>query len=186
MSTKLLLVLLVSFPLTCWAFIKPIRVLKPEWNGLTCVTNDICVEDISSTGLARDLYEEAFNFAIQKIGTIEKHPKVCFCLTDNCFRSFGFHSPAKAKAIGTFGIIVGPDGWRNYILRHEFIHHIQAEQLGIIQQWTMDDWLKEGMAYSMSEDPRKLTDFRRKHIEKFESWYSSISQKEFWAEAKRL
>ncbi|MGC1509834.1 hypothetical protein [Ketobacter sp.] len=186
MLKKSILMILLFLPVTCWAFIKPVRILAPEWNGLSCVTANICVEDKARFTKANELYVDALNYVNSKIDQIDRSPRVLFCKTEKCFRSFGFKSPAKAKAIGVFAIIVGPKGWKDYIIRHEIIHHLQTERLGTISQMAVDEWFTEGMAYSMSEDPRELNEKWSRDRKQFELWYASIERSELWEKAKKL
>ena len=149
------LMVLLLIPGTSWAFYKPVRVLAPELNGVTCVTDAICVEDVSRYEEASALYDAALGFVAATVGEIEEPPRVIFCSTPDCFESFGFDR-AAGRTVGVSGIVIGPRGWKSHYMRHEMIHHLQAERLGVFQQWRSPDWFKEGMAYAMSHDPRPV------------------------------
>ena len=72
-------------------------------------------------------------------------------------------------------------------MRYEMIHHLQAERLGVVRQWLLPDWFTEGMAYSLSEDPRPLVSEPRKgYRQKFERWYQSVGKERLWTEASKL
>jgi len=183
---RLLLIVLLIAPVGTWVFYKPIRILVPELNGITCINDHICVEDISKEEEAKSLYIKSHNFINIFVGKIKNNPKTIFCSSESCFESFGFQLPAKAKTIGSFGIVVSPKGWTEILLRHEMIHHLQVEKLGVIAQWRAPKWLKEGMAYSLSKDTRKLKEPWSGYRAKFESWYQGIDKLALWDEAKKI
>ena len=180
------LIVLLLIPGASWAFYKPVRVLAPELNGTTCVSNTVCVEDVSRYEDASRLYEDAFDFVTAVLDEIEEKPRVIFCSTHECFESFGFDR-AGAHTVGISGIVVGPRGWKDYILRHEMIHHLQAERLGVFTQWRSPEWFKEGMAYALSRDPRPvLSEPWEGYRSRFRAWLKSVGKEQLWTEAARL
>ena len=188
-KSRLRLILLIAvliLPLASWTFFKPIRVLAPELNGVTCITNNICVENLSKKEDAKLLYEKSLNFINNYIGKIENNPRVIFCSSISCFKSFGFHFPAKAKTVGYFGIVIGPKGWLEIFMRHEMIHYLQVEQLGLYSYVRAPQWFKEGMAYSLSKDPRELKKPWSEYRKKFRHWYNRIDKRNLWSEAGNL
>jgi hypothetical protein len=135
---------------------------------------------------AAKLYDEALHFVDSSVGSIENKPRVIFCNSDACFQSFGFRKQAGA-AIGTFGIVISPRAWKPYYVRHEMIHHLQNEKLGMIKAWREPKWFMEGMAYSLSEDPRqKLSEPFEQYRSKFEVWYRLVGKERLWTEARNL
>ena len=67
------------------------------------------------------------------------------------------------------------------------IHHVQAERLGIFTQWRSPAWFKEGMAYSLSQDPRShLAKPLQQYRSDFEKWYQSVGKERLWEEAQKL
>ena len=132
---------------------EPARVLAPEWSGVTCVSERICLDDVTREAEAVALYDEAYEFVTSRVGAIERKPRAILCASQSCFRSFGFDT-AGAHTVGVSRIVVGPHGWKDYYMRHEMIHHLQAERLGVVRQWLLPKWFTEGMAYSLSGDPR--------------------------------
>ena len=186
MLLRVLLICLVSSPVAAWAFYKPVRVLAPELAGVSCVSELICTDDVSRHAEADELYDQAHAFVTSSVGTIEEKPRVIFCTSQECFRSFGFDR-AAAHTVGISGIVLAPRGWKDYVLRHEMIHHLQAERLGVIRQWRMPDWFSEGMAYVFSEDPRPtLEEPWQRHRSQFKRWYRSVGKENLWNEARRL
>jgi hypothetical protein len=187
MWKRLLFAGLLFIPAVTWAVFKPIRVVAPEWvGGISCISAKICAEDVSRSGEAISLYRDAVNSVASAVGPFLDEPVVVFCATMDCARSFGFRK-AAAIAIGKFGIVVGPRGWKPYYLRHEMIHHRQAEELGVLRQWRSPEWFKEGMAYSLSEDPRQpLTEPWQQYRTEFETWYEGVGNGHLWEEARKL
>jgi hypothetical protein len=178
---NIILILLIASPAVAWAAFKPIRVFAPELvSGITCKSESICLDDVSRYPEAIKLYDEAVEFVSNTIGKIEKKPKVVFCSSQSCFKSFGFNK-ASAKTIGKSGIIISPKGWKYYYLRHEIIHHLQAEKMGVISQWRSPEWFIEGMAYLLSEDPREsLYKSHQEYRQRFSKWYKTVGNERLW------
>ena len=183
---KLALISLLIAPVATWAFYKPVRVLAPEFNGISCINDHICIDDHSKQEEAKSLYKNSLNFINVSVGKIDDNPKVIFCSSIQCYESFGFKLPAKAKTIGIYGIVISPKGWEELFLRHEMIHHLQIEKLGSFAHWRTPEWFKEGMAYSLSEDPRELKKPWSEYRASFDRWYKEIDKNMLWHEAKYL
>jgi hypothetical protein len=168
-------------------FYKPVRVLAPQWvNGISCVSGSICIDNVSRYPEASRLYESALVFVTTEVGPFRKNPCIVFCTTDDCFQSFGFNK-ASASTVGELGIVVSPRGWTAYYVRHEMIHHLQAEQLGALTQWLSPQWLFEGMAYSLSEDPRQpFAEPWQQHRTEFNAWYQKVAKERLREEARKL
>ncbi|MCE2453659.1 MAG: hypothetical protein J4F48_12765 [Nitrospinae bacterium] len=186
MLKRLLLICLICIPVAVWGLYKQARVLAPEWNGVSCVSEVVCLEDASRYRQAAALYDEAYTFVNTSVGAIENKPRAIFCDTQACFEAFGFNK-AAAHTVGVSGIVIGPRGWKDYYLRHEMIHHLQAERLGVFRRWRSPEWFKEGMAYSLSRDPRpNLSQTWQGYRAQFEKWYQSVGKKRLWEEARKL
>jgi hypothetical protein len=183
----LVLAALSALPLVTWAAFKPIRVLAPHLAGVQCTEASICIDDFTKLDQALVLRDESVNFVEVRIGKVRQIPRFIFCSSAECAKSFGFTSNA-AYHVGTFGIVIGPRGWQSHIARHELIHHLQMENLGSLHALLhTPTWFIEGMAYSLSEDPRKplpqpLEGWRAE----FERWYPSLVSQDFWATARAL
>ena len=183
----LVLATLSALPLVTWAAFKPIRVLAPEIAGVHCTEENICIDDLKRLKQARVLRDESVSFVESRIGKIEQVPKYIFCSSAACAKSFGFTSNA-AYHVGTFGIVIGPHGWHPYFARHELIHHLQMEKIGSLHALLFTPtWFIEGMAYSLSEDPRRplpppLEGWRSE----FERWFPSVQSQDLWATARAL
>lgn len=182
----ILVICMVTPPAAAWAFYKPVRVLAPELAGVRCVSERICTDDVSRHADAARLYAAAHDFVTASVGIFKTEPRVIFCTSHECFRSFGFDR-AAAHTVATSGIVLAPRGWKDHVLRHETIHHLQAERLGVIRQWRMPDWFSEGMALAFSEDPRPMLGPPwLQHRSRFRAWYRSVGQEKLWAEARKL
>ena len=180
------LIVLLLIPGAGWAFYKPVRVLAPEFNGVTCVSDVICVEDATRYEEASALYGEAFTIVNATVGAMEERPRAIFCSTQDCFRSFGFNR-AAAYTVGVSGIVIGPRGWKPHYMRHEMIHHLQAERLGVYEQWRSPEWFSEGMAHALSQDPRAvLSEPWEGYRSRFRTWLKSVGKERLWIEAARL
>lgn len=186
MLKRLLLIGVLCIPVAAWAFIKPMRVVAPELVGLSCISKFICTDDKSRYGQTIALYDDALHFVDSTVGSIKNPPRVIFCSSETCFQSFGL-GKRSAATIGTFGIVISPRAWKPYYVRHEMIHHLQDERLGMIKAWRDPKWFIEGMAYALSEDPRpKLSAPFEQYRSKFKIWYQQVGKNRLWAEAKNL
>ena len=187
MLKRLVILTLLTAPLGAWAFFKPIRAATPELTGLTCPDPLICIDTASRFDEASRLYREALAFVQAGVGQIRHHPRVIFCATQECYRSFGFGESA-ANTVAEIGIVVSPRAWKPHYLRHEMIHHLQNERLGSIKTWlALPEWFVEGMAYSLSEDPRRtLAQPWQRYRSEFDVWYRHVGKEQLWTEASRL
>lgn len=185
--TRLLFVALLAAPIAAWVFIKPVRVVVPEWNGISCVSDVICTDDPSRYVVASNLYESARQFVEAAVGPMERKPRVVFCSTEGCFQSFGL-GRRSAATIGTVAIVVSPRAWHPHYLHHEMFHHIQNERLGSLKAWIVSpEWFIEGMAYSLSKDPRPVLGEPWQHDRtQFEDWFRQIGKDRLWEAAANL
>ena len=146
--------LVLAMLLAACAFYKPLRVITPNTFGLNCVTDSLCVEDMSTVADATRLRDDALSFVVANVGPIDQPPRVLFCSSEDCFARFGNPAVAALYFWGLDTLLINDKGRQDYILRHELIHHWQVEQFGALQASRLPRWYIEGMAYSISQDPR--------------------------------
>lgn len=183
---RLALILFAIVPALAWAIVKPLRVVVPEWGGVTCASSTVCVDDLTMASEADALYEEAIAFVGEKISSVPGTPRVTFCASQACADYFGLGA-RSAVTVGTIGTVIGPRAWKAYYVRHELIHYLQARQLGAVQLLLKPSWFVEGMAYALSEDPRiPLAESFEGYRREFLSWYKSVGSKKMWAKRGRL
>jgi hypothetical protein len=181
------LVLLILAPLVAWAMVKPLRVVAPELLGVVCRVN-VCVDDPKRFAEAQALYEEAALYVDAKVAHLRTVPRAIFCSSQACAESFGIGKPVAGRNVGTVAILIAPKGWYPYYVRHELIHHLQGERFGSLRNWLFKpEWFREGMAYSLSADPRRplpqpLEGFRAE----FEAWLGRVGAARLWEEAERI
>jgi len=169
-----------------WVFYKPARIVAPELAGVTCISDVLCTDDLSRLDEAAALYHGALRFVDTSVGQIKQAPRLVFCSSDGCARAFGL-GRRSAMNLGTFGIIVGPRAWKPYYVRHEMIHHLQNERLGMLKVLRTPEWFTEGMAYSLSEDPRpELAEPFEQDRTRFETWYKNVDREHLWQIAQKL
>jgi len=164
------LFILVSL-LSIFTIAKPAKIIYPQFAGVECVESWLCVDDIARAEEAKLLYENGLNGVEVKLSSFRTRPKVIFCSTAECFAAFGFEKEA-ATSIGSLGVIVAPRGWTQYFVEHELIHQWQSENYGFFSMTLAPTWLKEGMAYFLSDDPREVLSepfqsFRAEYESKF-------------------
>ena len=174
--SKWAILVVAFFVVAVFIMYKPSRILIPEINGLECVTQAICIDDITRLEAAEALVSASVFDVENSLGPLKSYPKFVLCSTQACYEKFGFRR-AAAHAIGASGIVIGPHGWMPHYVKHEIIHHWQAENIGVIKMHFVDEWLIEGMAYGLSDDPRReLAPPWQAHREKFIQWYSSVDK----------
>ena len=185
-TKRVLLVALLCAPFATWTFVKPVRLLAPSLAGVSCITDAICTDAPSREREIRELYEEAFRFVETKIGPIQTRPHVVFCESEACARSFGLGRPT-ANTFGPLGTVYGPRAWKPYYVRHELIHRLQDEHLGIYRIHRSPEWFIEGMAYTLSEDPRtSLAQPFEQYRSQFEAWFRTVGREKLWEDASKL
>ncbi len=183
---RILLGALLVTPIAAWAFFKPVRVFAPELVGVTCSDSGVCVDAPSRLEQAAALRDEAVRFVQANVASVRSVPRMIFCSTTECASSFGLTRQA-AYSLSTYGIIVSPRGWKPYYVRHELIHHLQCERLGRTAELFKPKWFVEGMAYSLSDDPRHpLSEPFEGYRAKFDAWRLSIKDGNLWAAAEGL
>src|SRR5512147_1299995 len=82
MLKRLLAIALLSVPFAAWAFLKPVRVLAPELNGVSCLSDTICTDDPSRYDIASNLYQSSQQLVEAAVGPMGHKPRVVFCSTD--------------------------------------------------------------------------------------------------------
>ena len=186
MLKRILFLGLLVAPLAAWAIVKPVRVLAPELAGVTCVEK-VCVDDLSRLPEAQQLTREAVEFVQLNVGQLQEVPRTVFCSSKACSKSFGF-SYDGAYNVATVGLVISYRGWHPYFVRHELIHHLQNERLGSLRAWLLKpNWFKEGMAYSLSQDPRHpLPKTLEGYRTSYEAWAKEVGAARIWAEAEKL
>lgn len=176
---------LIAIPVAALAFIKPLRVVAPAlMPGIECPSANICVDNVAVLGGAQALYRDGYDKAAAAVGPFRGSPRVVFCTTQACADTFGTGRRA-AMTVGNIGLIVAPRGWKPFYLAHELIHYRQAESLGNLAVATQPRWLIEGMAYSLSGDPRHpLSQPFEQWRSQFDAWHSSIGTRDLWEAAR--
>jgi hypothetical protein len=172
-------------PVAAWAAFKPVRVLAPELLGLHCSAQAVCVDDLSRLAEATSLKDEAVTFVNRHVARIQSTPRMVFCSTSECSSAYGFTSQG-AYNVGTYGVVVSPRGWHPYFVRHELIH--QNERLGSLNAWLFKpNWFLEGLAYSLSEDPRRpLPEPLEGWRTRFEGWYQAVGMASLWQASEAI
>ena len=186
-SLKRLVLLLVTIvPVLAWAVVKPVRVVMPNLAGVSCVSQAICLDDLSRLQEAQTLYSEAVSYVGAHVGRVDGSPRVIYCATQACADAFGLGA-RSAVTLGTLGTVIGPRAWKPYYVRHELIHYVQARKLGVLPLLAKPSWFVEGMAYGMSEDPReKLAEPFEGYRNEFRVWHRAIGKDSLWEEAAKL
>ncbi|WP_321880438.1 hypothetical protein [Paraburkholderia bannensis] len=178
---------LAAVPVAAFALVKPLRVVAPTLvPGIICIKDTLCTDDAAHFDAARTLYREGYAMARNAVGPFRDAPRVVFCSTAACAQAFGIGAQA-AQTVGDFGVIVAPRGWKPFYLAHELIHYRQAEVLGNLAVATRPKWLIEGMAYSLSGDPRHpLTEPFEQWRAQFDAWHAGIGAQNIWAAARNV
>jgi hypothetical protein len=179
-------ILLVSCPFLIWVFVKPARILAPTLSGFTQVADGVYVDDLSRAEEATLIHAEAVKFVQSNVCSFKRVPNVIFCATKESSASFGLNKQA-GHCWWTLGIVIAPRGWHPHYVRHEMIHHLQIEQLGILKFNRLPQWFVEGMACSMSDDPRpKLPEPWQSCRTKFDEWFRGVERDKLWESAAEL
>ncbi|OHX37032.1 hypothetical protein BJL95_20310 [Methylomonas sp. LWB] len=168
---KWLVVILLLLPISAFAFFKPVRVLIPEAFGVRCNEQNLCIDDFSRLTAAESLLYDSKSYLATQWGLAIGEPKIIFCSTEQCRSVFGLSNKA-GFTLGSFAIVIAPRAWQPHYVAHELIHHWQADQFGSLTLLSGEQWLIEGMAYALSNDPRmELHQPFESYRQRFNDWY---------------
>ena len=177
--------LLVATPVIAWAAFKPVRILAPTLNSVTCVAQ-VCVEELSRLKQAQALQHNAVTAVGRKLLPLEQVPLTVFCSTRECYKSFG-GGMERGAAILDWGVILPPESWVAHIVEHEYIHMLQAQQLGLLARERTPQWFKEGMPFFISEPPaHDLPDYARPLVAQYQAWEEMEGRSNVWQRALAL
>ena len=164
-------VILLLLPISALAFFKPFRVLVPEAFGVHCNQQNLCIDDFSRLAAAESLLNDSKSYLAGQWGLSIGETKIIFCSTEQCRSVFGLSNKA-GFTLGSFAIAIAPRGWQPHYVAHELIHHWQADQFGSLALLSREQWLIEGMAYALSNDPRSaLHEPFESYRQHFNDWY---------------
>ena len=171
--------IILVLPSLALAAYKPSRVIFPQINDVVCEAENICIEDTERLSEAFYLTKEAYKIASYSLGKFDFEPRYIFCSTQQCYESFGF-SKSRASNVGKQRIVIGPRGWSTHILAHELIHHWQNHKLGTISVLFGEQWIIEGMAYELSNDPRMtLSEPWQSYRNRYRDWEKSVDKSRY-------
>jgi hypothetical protein len=181
--TATLLLASVALPIGAWSFFKPIRVIAPELNGVTCA-GAVCVEDLSTLSLAEELHETATANIAAKLRPLSSPPRAVFCSTRKCYQSFG--GRGAGIAVFDLGVVIAPESWNVYIVEHELIHMLQAQELGLRGRERTPMWFKEGMPFYISDPPEAdFPDYAKPWVEEYRAWEQRVGRENVWSEIRK-
>lgn len=170
-------------PIATWLFFKPLRVIAPGLNGVYC-SGDICVEDRATFAAAAELHRAALANIAVKLNALAAPPRVIFCATQKCYRSFG--GRGRGIAVFDLGVVIAPDSWQPYLVEHELIHMLQSQELGLLGRERSPLWFKEGMAFHVSAPPDfDLPDYARPWVAQYRDWERQVGRENVWSEIGR-
>jgi hypothetical protein len=175
----------VLAPLFAWAAFKPVRILAPALNGVSCVGR-VCVEEQSRLAEATNLQRDAVAQVARKLVPLEATPLTVFCSTRECYQSFG-GGMERGATLFDWGVILPPESWVPHIVEHEYIHMLQAQQLGLLGRQRTPDWYKEGMPFLLSAPPEHdLPPYARPLARQYRAWESHVGRRNVWTSAPRV
>ncbi|MGZ0079825.1 hypothetical protein [Methylomonas sp. YC3] len=169
--SRWLAVIFLLVPISALAFFRPVRVLIPEAFGVHCNEQHLCIDDVSLLAAAQSLLYDSKSDLARQWGLSIGEPKIVFCSTEQCRSAFGLSNKA-GFTLGNFAIAIAPRGWQRHYVAHELIHHWQADQFGSLALLSGEQWLIEGMAYALSNDPREeLHQPFESYRQQFNDWH---------------
>jgi hypothetical protein len=188
LRARLLLCGLLIAPMVAvalWFLVKPLRILAPQFNGVTCRAV-VCVEDPMHRARAERLHREAMAAVARKLTAMRSPPRTIFCSTRECYRSFG-GGTERGATLFDLGVILPPESWLPHIVEHEFIHMLQAQELGLVGRGLRPDWFIEGMPFLISEPPAyDLPDYAVPLVAQYLTWEQRVGRENVWREARKL
>lgn len=187
-SRQLLLCLLaaaIAAPALAWAAFKPVRILAAPLNGVACAGR-VCVEDARLLPRAEALQEDAMEQVARKLRPLERAPLTVFCSTRACYRSFG-GGMERGATLFDWGVILPPESWLPHIVEHEYIHMLQAQELGLLGRQRTPEWFKEGMPFLVSQPPQHdLPMYARPLARRYQAWERRVGRGNVWQAVGRV
>lgn len=175
----------VMLPAFAWVAFKPVRILAPGFNGVTC-RDRVCVEDIGRLAEALALQRAAVAAVGSKLVPLRRPPRTVLCSTRGCYHSFG-GGMERGATLFDWGVILPPESWVAHIIEHEYIHMLQAQELGLAGRHGTPQWFKEGMPFLVSDPPgHDLPDYARPLLARYRAWEQKVGRENVWKEAARL
>lgn len=169
-------------PIAVWFLVGHARILAPELNGVIC-RGPVCVEHEDRLDEAQTLHAAAMAAVAAKLQALETPPLTVFCSTRACYSAFG-GGAERGAAILDLGVILAPESWVRHIVEHEFIHMLQAQELGLAGRQRLPDWLKEGMPFALSEPPpHDLPDDALPLVRRYRAWEAQVGRDLVWEAA---
>jgi hypothetical protein len=131
----------------------------PPCYGFADVGNGIFVQrsmTAESRGTARATIEEARARVRAFYGSLEAHPRVLLCETGDCYQPLGGGS--RGITLLDQALILSPRGIDTVIATHELAHAELHQRIGLVATLSrsVPQWFDEGLAVSVSDDPRYL------------------------------
>lgn len=180
-----MLALALASPALAWATFKPVRILAPELNGVTC-RGAVCVEKPSEFARADQLQRDAIAAVGRKLVPLKQAPLTVFCSTRQCYHSFG-GGMERGATLFNWGVILPPESWVPHIVQHEYIHMLQAQQLGLVGRQRTPAWFKEGMPFFVSDPPSyDLPAYARPLAARYQAWERKVGRNNVWEVAADL
>ena len=177
--------LVVAMPAIAWATFKPARILVPTLNGVVCADR-VCVDEPARLARAAALQRRAVAEVGRKLVPLEQAPLTVFCSTRACYRSFG-GGMERGATLFDWGVILPPESWVPHIVEHEYIHMLQAQQLGLIGRQRTPAWFKEGMPFFASAPPDDdLPAYARPLASRYAQWERRVGRGNVWTAAEAL
>ena len=86
-----------------------------------------------------------------------------------------------------WGVILPPESWVAHIVEHEYIHMLQAQQLGLFGREQTPAWFKEGQPFFVSSPPdHDLPEYARPLVAQYKAWEHRVGRSSVWEAAAAL
>ena len=180
-----ILALVLVAPALVWTSYRPVRIFAPTLNGMIC-SERVCVEDAAQLGPALKLQREAVAEVGRKLVPLERPPLTVFCSSRECYRSFG-GGMERGATLFNWGVILPPESWVPHIVQHEYIHMLQAQELGLSGRQQTPAWFKEGMPFFVSEPPAyELPAYAHPLVARYRAWERKVGRRNVWRAAASI
>ncbi len=169
----------LAAPALAWVAFKPVRILAPGLNGVTCA-RQVCVEHPQQLRRAEQLQRAAVAQVGDNLVPLKRAPLTIFCSTRACYQSFG-GGMERGATLFDWGVILPPESWVAHIVEHEYIHMLQAQELGLLGRQRAPEWFREGMPFHVSQPPDyDLPAYARPLATKYLAWEQRVGRDKVW------
>ena len=151
----LVLLGLVVFFCTCHRA-RAVKLFAPTWFGMESIASGVYVDKAMTAGQREEILKivsEAGQRVGRCYGNTTAKPKLLFCSSEAAFQSFG-GTKEGGMTYFAYASLLSPRGQSAAIVAHEWSHAEFYSRVGFWAWRRTPQWFDDGLAVTVSEEPR--------------------------------